>query len=420
MYQKSSLDNGLRVVTSTMPHTRSVSIGIFIGAGSRYEEPDRAGTSHFVEHLCFKGTEKRATAKEISEAIEGVGGILNGGTDKESTLYWVKAARHHFPLALDVLVDIVRNSKFDPVEMEKERKVIIEELNMGLDFPPQRVNMLIDELLWPDQALGRDVLGTKETIAALTRNMAIEYLNRQYRPNNAVVAVGGNISHDEVVTSLSQALADWPDGVPGPWYPAEDAQDRPRLRIEYKKTEQCHLCLAVRGLSLFHPDRFTLDLLNVILGEGMSSRLFLELRERRGLAYEVHSYVNHFLDSGAVVIYAGVEPKDVESGIEVILEELNRLKDDIPDVELVKAKELVKGRLLLRMEDSRSVSNWLGIQELLLKQIHTVDEVMSIVDGITPEELKRVGQSLLSAEKLSLAVVGPLRSEKRLHRLLKL
>jgi predicted Zn-dependent peptidase len=420
MYQKSSLDNGLRVVTGTMPHTRSVCLGIFIGAGSRYEEPERAGTSHFVEHLCFKGTEKRATAKEISEAIEGVGGILNGGTNKESTVYWVKVARHHFPLALDVLVDIVRHSKFDPVEMEKERKVIIEELNMGLDFPPQRVNMLIDELLWPDQALGRDVLGTKETIAALTRDMAVEYLNRQYRPSNAVVAVAGDISHDEVVSSLSQALADWPDGVPGPWYPADDAQDRPRLGIEYKKTEQCHLCLAVRGLSLFHPDRFILDLLNVILGEGMSSRLFVELRERRGLAYEVNSYVSHFLDSGAVVIYAGVEPKYIGSAIEVILEELNRLKDDIPEPELVKAKELVKGRLVLRMEDSRSVSNWLGAQELLLKQILTVDEVMSIVDGISPEELKRVGQNLLSAEKLSLAVVGPLRSEKRLHRLLKL
>jgi predicted Zn-dependent peptidase len=420
MYQKSSLDNGLRILTGTMPHTRSVCLSVFIGAGSRYEEPDQAGVSHFVEHLCFKGTEKRATAKEISEAIEGVGGILNGGTDKESTVYWVKVARQHFPLALDVLVDIVCHSKFDPVEMEKERKVIIEELNLGLDFPPQRVNMLIDELLWPDQALGRDVLGTKQSIAALTRNMAVEYLSRQYRPSNAVVAVAGDISHDEVVTSVSQALADWPDGVPGPWYPVEDAQDQPRLQIEYKKTEQCHLCLAVRGLSLFHPDRFTLDLLNVILGEGMSSRLFVELRERRGLAYEVHSYVNHFLDSGAVVIYAGVEPRYIESAIEVILEELKRLKDEPPEQELVKAKELVKGRLSLRMEDSRSVSSWLGAQELLLKQIRTVDEVMSIVDGISPEELKRVGQNLLSAEKLSLAVVGPLRSEKRLHRLLKL
>lgn len=419
MYQKSTLDNGLRIITATMPHTRSVSLGIFIGAGSRYEEPKQAGVSHFVEHLCFKGTEKRATAKEIAEAIEGVGGILNGSTDKEFTVYWVKVARPHFPLALDVLVDIIRHSKFEAAEMEKERKVITEELNMDMDLPLLRVNMLIDEVLWPDQALGRDVVGTKETITTLTRDMAIAYMARQYTPSDTVVAVAGDIGHDEVVTSVGQAFADWPGTVPGPWYPAEDAQDQPRLRIEYKKTEQCHLCLALRGLSLFHPDRFALDLLNVVLGEGMSSRLFLELRERQGLAYDVHSYVPHLLDSGAVIIYAGVEPKHTEDAIEVILGELLQLKDVIPESELVKAKELVKGRLLLRMEDTRSVSSWLGMQELLSNQIRTVDEVMAIVDALTPDDLKRVGQSLIVGDKLSLAIVGPLRAKRRLHSLLK-
>ena len=420
MYQKNTLDNGLRIVTANMPHTRSVSLGIFIGAGSRYEEPKQAGVSHFLEHLCFKGTEKRATAKEIAEAIEGVGGILNGSTDKEATVYWVKVARPHFPLALDVLVDIIRHSKFDAAEMEKERKVIIDEFNMDLDLPHLRVNMLIDEVLWPGQALGRDIIGTKETIATLTRDMAIAYMARQYTPSDTVVAVAGDIGHDEIVTSVGQAFADWPGTVPGPWYPAEDAQDQPRLRIEYKKTEQCHLCLALRGLSIFHPDRFALDLLNVVLGEGMSSRLFLELRERRGLAYDVHSYTPHFFDSGAVIIYAGVAPKHTEDAIEVILGELLQLKDEIPELELVKAKELVKGRLLLRMEDTRSVSSWLGVQELLSDRIRTVDEVMAIVDALTPGELKRVGQSLIVGDKLSLALVGPLRAERRLHRLLKL
>ena len=420
MYQKTTLDNGLRIVTANMPHTRSVSLGIFIGAGSRYEEPKQAGVSHFLEHLCFKGTEKRATAKEIAEAIEGVGGILNGSTDKEATVYWVKVARPHFPLALDVLVDIIRHSKFDAAEMEKERKVIIDEFNMDLDLPHLRVNMLIDEVLWPDQALGRDIIGTKETIATLTRDMAIAYMARQYTPSDTVVAVAGDIGHDEIVTSVGQGFADWPGTVPGPWYPAEDVQDQPRLRIEYKKTEQCHLCLALRGLSIFHPDRFALDLLNVVLGEGMSSRLFLELRERRGLAYDVHSYTPHFFDSGAVIIYAGVAPKHTEDAIEVILGELLQLKDEIPELELVKAKELVKGRLLLRMEDTRSVSSWLGVQELLSDRIRTVDEVMAIVDALTPGELKRVGQSLIVGDKLSLALVGPLRAERRLHSLLKL
>ncbi len=420
MYQKSTLDNGLRIITSTMPHTRSVSLGIFIGTGSRYEEPEQAGVSHFVEHLCFKGAEKRATAKDIAEAIEGVGGIINGGTDKETTMYWVKVARQHFPLALDVLADIIRYSKFEPRELEKERNVILEELNMSMDAPHIRVNMLIDEVLWPNQALGRDVVGTRETIAALTRDAILGYVNQQYIPNNTVVAVAGNISHEQVLTSLEQAFADWSPGTPRAWYPVVDAQDQPRLLLEYKDAEQCHLCIALRGLSLFHPDRFALALLNVVLGEGMSSRLFLELRERHGLAYDVHSYVNQLFDSGAVVVYAGVEPKHTDSAIRIILDLLHQLVEaQVPEWELTKAKELVKGRLLLRMEDSHSVSSWLGAQELLVNRIYTVDEVISIVDAISSEDLKRVAQNLLGSEKLCLAIVGPVRGQKRLQRLLK-
>ncbi len=420
MYQKSTLGNGLRIITSTMPHTRSVCLGIFIGTGSRYEDSEQAGVSHFSEHLCFKGAEKRATAKDIAEAIEGVGGIINASTDKEATVYWVKVARQHFALALDVLVDIIRHSKFEAGEIEKERHVILEELNMSLDTPHIRVNMLIDEVLWPNQALGRDIIGTRETIAALTRDTMLGYVGRQYIPNNTVVAVAGDISHEEVLTSLEQALADWPRGVPCSWYPAVEAQDQPRLQREYKDAEQCHLCLALHGLSLFHPDRFILDLLNVVLGEGMSSRLFLELRERHGLAYDVHSYVNHLLDSGSMVVYAGVEPKHTESAIGVILDQLHRLEEQVPEWELTKAKELVKGRLLLRMEDTRSVSSWLGSQELLMNQIFTVDDVISIVDAISPDELKRVAHNLLSTDKLCLAIVGPIRGQKRLQRLLKL
>jgi predicted Zn-dependent peptidase len=420
LYQKSTLDNGLRIISGNMPHTHSICIGIFIGAGSRYESSEQAGVSHFVEHLCFKGTERRATAKDIAEAIEGVGGILNGSTDKEVTVYWVKVARPHFPVALDVLVDMLHHSKFDPVEMEKERKVIVEEINQSLDSPHQRVGMLIDEVLWPEQPLGRDVAGTKETVSTIPRDLLLEYMSRQYTPSNTVIAIAGDISHDEVVSSLSQAFAHWVDGVPAPWYPADDAQEEPRLRLEYRKTEQAHLCLALRGLSLLHPDRFILDLLSVVLGEGMSSRLFLELRERRGLVYEVYSYVNHFLDCGAAITYAGMEPKHIGATVELILEELQRLKDGVPEAELRKAKELVKGRLLLRMEDSRNISSWLGFQELLLNKIYTVDEVMSIVDAITSEDLKRVAISLFHSNKLCLAVVAPLRSERGLQQLLKL
>lgn len=420
MYHKTVLDNGLRIITSTMPHTRAVCLGIFIGAGSRYESADEAGTSHFVEHLCFKGTERRATAKEVCEEIEGVGGILNGGTDKELTVYWAKVARPHFPLALDVLSDMLLHSKFDPGEVEKERQVIIEEINMSLDSPSHRVDMLIDEVLWPDQALGRDVAGTKETVAALSQHRLLEYDAHQYLPNNTVVSVAGDIGHDEVVSSLSQAFSDWHDGAPQSWYPAEDEQNASRCQVEHRDTEQAHLCLALRGLPLLHPDRFTLDLLNVILGEGMSSRLFLEVREKRGLAYDIHSYVSHFFDSGSINICAGVAPRHLDTAIEAVLEEVARLKEVIPEPEVIKAKELSKGRLLLRMEETRSVAGWLGVQELLTGRILTVDEAVSIIDGVNADGLARVAQTLLVPDKLNLAVVSPHPDGEQLRALLRL
>jgi len=419
MYQKTTLDNGLRIISSTMPHTRSVCIGIFLGAGSRYERAAETGVSHFIEHLCFKGTERRATSREISEAIEGVGGILNGGTDKELTVYWCKVARPHFSLAVDVLADMLCYSKFDPEDIEKERQVITEEINMILDSPQHRVDMLIDELRWPNQPLGRDVAGTKATVASLTRQDIFHYLDSQYLANNAVVGVAGDINHDEVVDSLEKAFGSWQKGVTQSWYPADDKQYQPRWRVESRDTEQAHLCLAVPGLSLKHPDRFNLDLLSVVLGEGMSSRLFLEIREKRGLAYAIHSDVDHFLDTGSLVVYAGIDPKHFSTTVEAILEELSRLKEGIPEAELVKAKELSKGRLLLRMEDTRTVAGWLGGQELLLDEILSVDQVVSIIDAIQSSDLLRVAQELLVGEKLNLAVVGPV-EDKQLEGLLQL
>jgi len=420
MYEKTTLDNGLRVLTAAMPHTRSVSINFFIGAGSRYEQPERAGVSHFIEHLAFKGTQRRPTTKDISEAIEGVGGLLNAGTDRELTVYWCKVARPHLDLALDVLVDMLRNSKYEPEEIERERKVIIEELNMSLDSPRSRVGMLIDEVVWPAQALGRDVVGTKETVSSISRAAMLDYLYHQYAPNNTVVSIAGEIDHDEVVARMNDALADWPLATPVSWYPVEDGQGAPRFQVEHRETEQAHLCLALHGLPYLHPDRYTLDLLDVILGQGMSSRLFLEIRERRGLAYDVHSFVTHYRDAGALTVYAGVDPKQADSTLESILAELNRLKEGIPEAELTKAKELSKGRLLLRMEDTRSVAGWIGAQELLIDRIRTVDDVIAIIDSITAEDLQRVARELLTTEKLNLALVGPFDSGERFQALLKL
>jgi len=384
-----------------------VCVAVFVGTGSRYEKDNKAGISHLIEHLCFKGTQRRATSKEISEAIEGVGGIINAATDKELTVYWCKVARPHFGLAIDVLSDILANSKFNPADIKRERQVIVEEINMSLDSPQQRVDMLIDELLWPEQPLGRDIAGAKDTVSGLTRQDVFNYLQHHYLANNMIVAVAGDISHQEALDTLGNAFQTWQVKRPQVYVTADSSQSQPRFQSEYRDTEQAHVCLALHGLPLDHPDRFTLDLLNVILGEGMSSRLFMEIRERRGLAYAIHSYVNHHLDAGSLTIYAGVEPGQLSTTVKAILEELHQLKDRIPETEIYKAKEMSKGRLVLRMEDTRSVAGWMGGQELLEGKILTLDDVMSIVDSIQPDDLVRVAQEVLVADKLNLAVVGP-------------
>jgi predicted Zn-dependent peptidase len=421
VYQKTVLPNGLRILTSNMPHVRSVSVNVFIGAGSRYESGEKSGISHFVEHLLFKGTQQRPTSNTIAETIEGIGGVLNGGTDKELTVYWIKAMNSHLELALDVLADMVLNSKFDPVEAEKERQVIIEEINMSMDSPQQRVNLLIDEIVWPDQPLGRDVAGSKETVLACTHQMLIDYWKCQYGPSNTVVSVAGDVHHDEVVTIANRLFGDWTDGNPTTWFPAQNNQDIPRIIADHRDTEQSHICLALRGPSSEHPDRFIFDIINVILGEGMSCRLFREIRENKGLAYDIHSYVSHFFDSGALTVYAGVGPNNVEATIGAVLNELSQLKHTtIPELELSKAKEMVKGRLVLRMEDSRSVSGWIASQELLIQKIRSVEEVVSIVEAITTDDLVRVANDLFHSKGLSLAIAGPNINESRLNDLLAL
>jgi len=421
LYDKTTLENGLRLITAAMPQTRSVSIGFFIGTGSRYETDAQAGVSHFVEHVCFKGTKKRPTSAEICTVIEGVGGVLNAGTDKELTIYWCKVTEPHFVSALDVMTDILLNATFEPVEIEKERQVIIEEINMSLDSPAQRVSMLIDELVWPGHALGRDIAGNRETVAAITREMMLDYLTRQYQPDNAVLSVAGNIRHDEVLEEVARMTAPWKRrGTRLKYAPYRGGQGR-RVTVEKRDTEQTQLCLALPGLSINDPRRFALDLLNVILGEGMSSRLFTEIRDRLGLAYSIQSYVEHFLDTGAMNIAAGVDARNLDVAVRAILEELGRFKSEaVPEAEMSKAKELFKGRIVLRMEDSRNVSGWLGGQDILTGKILTVDDVVGIVEAITAEELRALAADLLVGEKLRLAVVGPVDPDQPLEDILKL
>jgi predicted Zn-dependent peptidase len=425
MYNKDVLDNGLRVITSSMPHSRSVCLVILAGTGSCYESEEEAGISHFAEHLFFKGTQRRPTSMEITQDIEGVGGIINGGTDKEITIYWCKVASPHFSIALDVLSDLLLNSRFDTKDIEKERQVIIEEINMNLDTPQQRVNMLIDELLWPEQPLGREVTGYKETVSSLTREQLLNYLARRYMPNNTVLSIAGNIQHQEAMAQIEPMFGKWAPGELTTRYVTNDKQTEARVRIEPKDIEQTHLCLAVHGFSRSHPQRFTLGLLNTVLGGGMSSRLFMEIRETRGLAYDIHSYTEHFLDSGSFGVYAGVHPEKTETALAAIIEELSKIKQGIATSEITRAKELSKGRLYLRFEDTQNVALWYGSQEILLRQILDIDDIISIVDAITINELQEVAQKILTDSGLNLAITGPVKKdslirENTLRQLLKL
>ncbi len=420
MYEKTTLPNGIRLITSSFPHTRSVSLAVFMAAGPRYEKPELAGVSHFVEHLLFKGTRRWPTSQLVSEAIEGVGGILNGGTDKEVTIYWCKVAQSHFQLALDLLTELVREPRMDRADTDRERSIIIEELNMCMDSPQSRVDQISDELLWPGQYLGRDIAGSKDTVSTMSHDCILEYFTQRYLPNNAVVAVAGNIARSEVEDSVKKAFGSWKQKEPPAGFVAEGRQDKPRVRVEHRDTEQANLCLAVQGVSALDPDRFKMNLLNAVLGEGMSSRLFAEIREKRCLAYDIHSAASHFHDAGSLSIYAGVDPCHLKEAISAILEQLGRLKLDMPESEVSKAREMSKGRLLLRMEDTRNVVAWLGSQEMISGKILTPDDVVALLDKIGPEDLIDVAKRLLVTNNLSLAVVGPVEEKDLPVELLKL
>lgn len=407
MYQRTVLANGLRVVTGEMPHTRSATVSVYVGAGSRYEPDEEAGLSHFLEHLLFKGASRRPTAREISEAIESVGGMHNAATDREVTLYYAKVPYTAALTTIDILADMVTAPVLDPAELEKERFVILEELAGVEDSPAELAAILADETLWPNQPLGREIGGTPESVRRLPAESVVRYFRRQYVPGNMVLAVAGNVRHEEVVAAAERWLGGMAPEEPGPWYPHIGRDGAPRLAVREKQTEQVHLCIAFPGVPANHPERFAVELLSTLLGEGMSSRLFLELREERALVYDIHSYASEFRDAGALTIYAGCDPEQARATAEATIAETLRLLEGVPAGELAKAREMAKGRIQLRMEDSRAVAGWLGSQELLLGEILTVDEVVARIEAITADELLAVGRRVLDPGAAILAAVGP-------------
>jgi len=406
-YRKVTLPNGLRILVGEMPETRSVSLAVYVGIGSRIETKDDAGTSHFLEHMVFKGSAKRPTAADISQVIESKGGVVNASTDKEVTVFWSRVPARHYLVALDVIADLIRAPMLRPKDVDSERNVIVEELRMYRDQPQDRVHTLVDELLYPRHPLGWEVAGREEVVLGMTADRLRAFMERGYAPSRTVVALAGPLGADEAIAAVDEAL--------GGLAPREVVKSKPaprsgksHLKLLGKRAEQTNLCVGWRSVHTTHADKFKIDMLNAVLGEGMSSRLFLELREKRGLAYDVHSYDANYADAGHLVVYAGFAPQNGAEVLKAIMREVERLRDElVPDVEIERVRDFAKGRLELRLEDTRGVSGWLAGQELFLGRVRSVEEVCAIIDGVTPADMQRVAREYLRPELSYVAAIGP-------------
>ena len=408
MYQEHILENGLRILMVPVSTFQSVSMGIFVGIGSRYEADAEAGISHLTEHMLFKGTKHFPTAKVIAETIEGVGGVSNAYTGQETTVYYAKVAASQLSIAINLLADFVRNPRFAPNEIEKERLIIGEEINMVYDIPDNWVNILIDQVMWPNHPLGRSVAGTRQSLAAISRDTLISFFQKNYHPKNVLVAVGGAFEPKEVIAQITRLLGDWQPAVNPIFEEAPETQREARYHIEDRPVEQGHFCLALPGLSRRHPDRYALSVLNTVLGDGMSSRLFLNIREDKGLAYAVDSGLSFLQDTGSLVVYAGVDPRRAPEALQAILEELARLREEpVPPEELRKAKEYLKGRLVLGLEDSFSRAAWTAYQALFMDTIKSPDDVLASYEAVTIEDVQTLAQKIVNPSVYNLAAVGP-------------
>lgn len=395
------------MIVEAMPERQSASVVLMFAGGSRLEDDRLAGVSHFIEHLYFKGTARRPTSKEIADAIEGVGGFINASTDKELTAYWARVPSEHISLGLDVLFDIVSNSRLDPADVERERMVILEELRMYQDQPQDLVQNLFEELIWPGHPLGRDIAGTEESVSRIDRDDILEYADAHYRLPNLVIGAAGALDVPATIADVRRNLslrADL-DGAmsassPGPL-------DGPRVLVRRRNTEQAHICLGTRAFSYLHPDRYAFDLLNTVLGEGMSSRLFLNIRERLGLAYDVHSFTQKHRDTGYLGVYIGVDPKKAVDAVNAVMAELRSLADaDVAPEELARAKEFTKGRLRLELETTNGVAFWLTYQESLLGEIKTIEDELALVDAVTAADVRRSAEEVMRAP-MQMSVIGP-------------
>lgn len=418
MHKAVVLDNGLKVASHPMKHMESVAMGVWIRAGGRYEDKINNGISHLLEHLLFKGTEKR-DMMTIKQEIEGRGGSFNGFTSEEHTCYLVKVLSKDVSLGLDILSDMVLNPKLAEEEMIKEKNVIIEEINMYKDIPSHYVHEILAEMMWPDQPLGLPLAGTIDSVKSLAREGLMAYKDTYYNPANMLVVAAGRIEEDELV-GLSKKFFKTASSKKAPQFNKVTlAQDSPALRLMSKDTEQTHIALGLQAVDRFSPDKHVLSIMNVLLGANMSSRLFHIVRDEMALCYEISSSIRRYEDCGAFVISAGVDHKKISKALEVMLKELSRIKSEPVDAgELKRAKEYYKGQLLFALEDTASHMLWLGEKLVSGEKDFSVKTILDKIDAVTAEDLMRMGNKMFRDDNLNLSIIGPLKDAREARKVL--
>jgi predicted Zn-dependent peptidase len=421
MFERTVLPSGPRVISARLPGARSVSIAAYVLAGSRLETPAEAGVAHFMEHITFKGTARFPSTRAISEAIEGVGGSFNAATDRESTVYWVRVPLREATRAMDVLGELIVRPTLADDEIDGERAVIVEEIRSYLDDPAEYAQILFQGAMFGDGPLGREICGDEAGIRALPAETIRDFWRATYRPANTVIALAGDLAHEEATALATGAFGTGNGVVPG--YAAAPALPAgPRFAFGARRdASQAQLVLGVPGLRRDHPDAWILSVLNAVLGDGMSSRLFLRVREELGLAYDVSSGLVDYADAGAVEVSAGVDPGGLPAAIDAILAELARLRDeDVPETELAKAKAYLSGGLELRMDETRHLASWIGGQEALHDKVLTLEEALAEVAAVSSADIRRVANELFTDDGLRGAVVAPARYARGLERRLRL
>ena len=406
MYRKDTLSNGIRVVSETLPKSRSVSIGVWVKVGSRHEPEEIGGVSHFIEHLFFKGTGKR-TAKDIAIEMDSIGGEMNAFTSQETTTYYAKVVDEHLPVAIDILSDILLGSKFDPVEMEKERKVILEEIKGVEDTPDDYIHELFTNTVWAGNSLGRPILGTRDTIKALKHNDIVSYIEDYYSPKEIVISVAGNFEHARLIELLNASFGKLSRG--GVSKKEVTPAFTRAVAVKKKQLEQVQICVGCKGMHYMHEDRFVLSALNTVLGNSMSSRLFQEVREQNALAYSIYSYVTSYRDTGLLTVYAGADPSNALEVVRLVTHEFKKITDEgITHAEETRVRNQIKGSLVLSLESSNSHMSRLARQEIYFGKYLSMDDIIRGVEKVTAEQVQNLAQRLFTRENISLTILGPL------------